>query len=478
MKPSPNSYIFNSKILLTFFVVIFSLLSSLFFLFKNKIYESPYFLKKRKEVSYVIKDLKLYNKNKINLSNANKGYKYYSQGGITSSNFAYFTGAKYTQNKDYIKGKDFSYVVKFKLTPPFEKIREYTFEDTYDSSPFLIEGKKNLIVAHEFRKHRTKALNEITGNIEWISEENQLGQLFFGYNIVESKEKKYLLGSFENGLHILNSENGNEEVFIKRVSSGGVTPAVDNSTGDIFYQYNGGILKYNINKRKIIKEVEVKGSNKSVCWNTIFVRDNYGEHVISYWIGNDGYLDSCIRVYDTDLNLKWERKNLPGGKKTTITYFQGKITHGIGNHWNSKYDKDNSWKKIPIYDVKNGEMIFSVDVSEYNFKSILNIPVVNNIMFAETQDLVNNSTLFIVNGLTGNMLEVYNFDTPNTSCAPSILSNNYFLSGDIHQDQINILKVLEGNNFEWKGPFGELYTNTNSVNTRKTNLVRKIKNLN
>jgi len=99
-------------------------------------------------------------------------------------------------------------------------------------------------------------------------------------------------------------------------------------------------------------------------------------------------------------------------------------------------------------------------------------------MFAETQDLVNNSTLFVVNGLTGNMLEVYNFDTPNTSCAPSILSNNYFQSGDIHQDQINILKVLEGNIFEWKGPFGELYTNTNSINTSKTNLVREIKKLN
>ena len=107
MRPSHNSYIFNSKILLTFFVVVFSLLFSLFFLFKNKIYESPYFLKKRKEVMYVIKDLKLSNKNKITLSNTNKGYKYYSQGGITSSNFAYFTAAKYTQNKDYIKGKGF-----------------------------------------------------------------------------------------------------------------------------------------------------------------------------------------------------------------------------------------------------------------------------------------------------------------------------------------------------------------------------------
>ena len=114
----------------------------------------------------------------------------------------------------------------------------------------------------------------------------------------------------------------------------------------------------------------------------MLVDDDHGYFVATRWYGKPEW-DSAIRVFDRDLNLVWERTGLPIGKKDTLTYVDGKLVTGSGNHWSKKYEGD-AWKYVAAYSITDGSIIWKCDLSHIPYESLFNLPYFNGHFYAET----------------------------------------------------------------------------------------------
>ncbi len=106
------------------------------------------------------------------------GLDFYSQGGIVVDGVAYFTANDYSRRADVKRTDQFPCVVAFDVNT-FEKIREYNFGFTYDSSPLVLQRQDGtwLVIAHEHKNARSVAMNRETGQVEWSSDANQPGSI-------------------------------------------------------------------------------------------------------------------------------------------------------------------------------------------------------------------------------------------------------------------------------------------------------------
>lgn len=396
-----------------------------------------------------------------------EGTMFYSQGGIVIDDMAYFTADKSNRslNDEMEKSRFYPFIVAFSANPPFDKKRTYQFHDTYDSTPSYVITKSGseLLIAHEYKKKRTKALFVDTGNTAWMSTTNQPGAYFFGYSYYRKEDgKTLLLGSFQNGLHALNASDGTVAWFVPRHSIGGVTPAVDQKFGIVYYQYSGGIAKIDAASGTILKEIQVEPPNKTISWNAVLINDYNGFFLATYWYGNPQW-DSAVRVYDRKLRLVWSKKNLPGGKKTTLVYANGILSAGIGNSWSEKYF-GNDWKKLEAWSIKDGTKVWETDLSEHGFLSIPNILYFNGNFYAETQDPPGfNSKLFRINAYRGTIEGMLNYGFPSTSCAPPIIANGMLFSGNLYADNIIVTQLANGSTADWPGVFGDGQKNHNAL---------------
>ena len=94
----------------------------------------------------------------------------------------------------------------------------------------------------------------------------------------------------------------------------------------------------------------------------------------------------------------------------------------------------------------------------------MNIPYFNGYFYAETQDTYGfKSKIFKINSENGNVEEVLEHGKSINSCAPVVIANGYMFSGDLHSDKIIVTKLEDNVISNWKGPFGNPQTNTNSV---------------
>ena len=388
---------------------------------------------------------------------------FYSQGGVVVDGIAYFTANDSSHRIDVPTPQgspDFPCVVAFDVETLQLRAR-YKFAKTYDSSPLLFEKKDGtpLVIAHEHKEQRTTALNRDTGKTEWTSAANQPGAIFFGYSYYDRSDgSKLILAAYGNGLHAMSGETGEDVWWVKRPSSGGVTPCVDQDKGWIFYQCNGNVLKIRAADGEVLKSTTVGKPLRCVSWNTLLVNDSHGYFVATYWYGANEW-DSAIRVFDKDLTLVWEKTGLPIGKKATLTYADGRLVSGCGNQWHAKYEGDR-WNRIKAYAISSGEVLWECDLSKHKFLCILNVPYYNGHFYAETQEgKPQNSMVFRIKASDGALEEVIEYGRPISSCATSIIARGRILSGDLHEDRIVVTKVAENSKLDWPGPFGDPQTN-------------------
>ncbi len=387
------------------------------------------------------------------------GLDYYAQGGIVVDGTAYFTADRH-KGDIFTKSIYFPFVVAFDADS-FKKIRTYSFRDTYDSAPLLLPKKDGtwLIIAHEYIRERTVALNRDTGDFVWLSQPNQPGSYFFGYSYYVRNDGSYLiLVSCENGLHAISGEDGKEVWVIEREVRGGVTPCVDQDGGWIYYQCDGEIMKLQAADGSIVKSAKVDSPNKCASWNTVLIDDSHGHYIATYWYGKPEW-DSAIRVYDNELNQVWEKKSLPVGKKATLTYVDGKLVTGSGNSWNARYSGD-KWRYIAAYSIKTGDTVWKCDLASHSYSCILNVPYFNGYLYAETQDKPGStSKLFRINASTGKLEETLDYKRPIASCAPCVIAHGKLLSGDQWTDSIMATVIATNSNADWPGPFCDPQTN-------------------
>jgi len=307
------------------------------------------------------------------------------------------------------------------------------------------------------------AINRDTGHVEWTSAANEPGNYFFGYSYFTRDDgSKLLFMACRNGLHALSSETGEDLWWIERRSTGGITPCVDQEHGWVFYQRNGEVLKLRAIDGTILKSAAVSTPNTCISWNTVLVNDSHGYFVATRWYGAPEW-DSALRVYDADLNLLWQKTRLPHGKKTTMTYADGKLIVGCGNGWSKKYTGDR-WKYVAAHAIADGRVVWKCDLKDYAFGSIMNIPYCGGCLFAETQDgEEGTSKLFRIDAATGKLQEVLDYGRPLTSCATCIVAHGMILSGDLHSDGIVVTQIAANTNADWPGPFGDPQTNQMAV---------------
>jgi len=401
------------------------------------------------------------------------GLDYYAQGGVVVDGVAYFTANDHSRRPGVKRTADFPCVVAFDVKT-FKKIRAYDFEFTYDSSPLVFQRKDGtwLVIAHEYKRLRTVAMNRDTGKVEWTSEANQPGMYFFGYSyFVRDDGSKLLLMACSNGLHALSSETGKDVWWVKRRSTGGITPCVDQQKALVFYQCDGKVLKIRAADGEILKEVSVAPPNRCFSWNTVLVNDSHGYFVATRWMGRPTW-DSAIRVYDENLNLVWERTGLPSGKKDTLTYAEGKLVTGSGNGWakkrvNGKWQHlyvGDKWKYIAAYAIADGHMVWKCDLSKFDYWSIANLPDFNGCLYGDNGGSPPQTTKsFRINMSNGKLEEVYDYGRMVTSCATHIIAHGMIFSGDLWHDSIVATRIAKGSNADWPGPFGDPQTNQMGV---------------
>jgi outer membrane protein assembly factor BamB len=396
------------------------------------------------------------------------GTDHFAQGGIVVDGVAYFLAdQKYTPN---LKASDFPYGVAFH-TDTLWKIRTYPFEDTYDSTPLVIQRLDGswIVVAHEYLRERTVALRRESGEVAWISAANQPGAYFFGYSYyVREDGSKLLLQAATNGLHAISAEDGSEVWWLERRTGGGATPCVDQAAGVAYYQIDGRVLKVRLADGAVLASAEVGPPNSVVSWNTVLVDDREEPLVATYWFGFSGgrgekgmQWNAAIRVFDAGLNLVWERTGLPAPKKSTLTYAEGKLVIGAGGHWAGDYEGED-WKFIIAYDVRTGEEAWRCDLREQSFRFIMNVPYAWGSFYAEATGR-DDARLFRIDAATGELLDVVEYDTPVSSCAQPIIARGLMLSGDLSRDGIVVTRLAEGSTADWPGPFGDPQTNTNAL---------------
>lgn len=380
---------------------------------------------------------------------------YYDQGGVVVDGVAYFTGSDR-------KGA-FPHVAAFDVET-LKKLRTYPFHKSYDSTPLVYARRDGtwLVIAHEYQKRRTVAMKRDTTEVAWTSAANQPGAIFFGYSFYLNEDgSRIILAAVANGLHALCGETGRELWWVRQGHAGGVTPGVDQRRGWVFYQCSGKVLKIRASNGEVLKSVEVARPHGCSSWNTILVNDGHGYFVATRWYGRAEW-DSAIRVYDGDLSLIWERMGLPIGKKTTLTYVDGKLVSSGGNCWSKRYTGDR-WKRVTAYSIADGQVAWELDASKFQFSSIMNVPHYNGFLYAETQNGPHASHILRIDALTGKLVEAYDYGRPITSCAACIIARGRILSGDLHQHRLVVTKIADGSQADWPGPFGDPQTNQNSA---------------
>lgn len=388
------------------------------------------------------------------------GVEFYSQGGVVVDGVAYFTSDDGGCVTTGLRPPDHPSVVALDIHT-FRKVRTYPISQTYDSSPFLFQKKDGtwLVIAHEHKNKRTVACRRDTGKIEWISEANQSGSYFFGYSPFRRPDGTQLIFmACQNGLHAMSGETGKDVWWMKERSTGGITPCVDQQQGWVFYQCDGKVLKVRATDGEILKEAAIRPPNICISWNTVLVTDSHGYFVATRWYGRPEW-DSAIRVFDKDLNLVWERTGLPIGKKDTLTYAEGRLVTGSGNHWSKKYEGD-KWKYVAAYSITDGSVLWKCDLSHIAYESLFNLPCFNGYLYAETTGGdYGPSKLLRIRASDGKLMEVLDYRRSISSCAPCIIAHGKVLSGDLGEDRVAVTEIAENSKADWPGPFGDPQTN-------------------
>jgi len=375
----------------------------------------------------------------------------YSQGGIIVDGIGYFSGGTIEEP-----------IAAFNMDT-YEKIRGYRFDHIADSVPIILRRKKDnqlLILAHEAKKSRTVAMFVDDGQIAWISKPNQPNYndfLAYSYYILKNGDTLVLTES-RNGLHANSLEDGTEQWWVKR--DGGMTPAVDQKDGYIYYQSNGKFDKIEGETGKVLESIQIDLPNQCISSNTILVNDIYGYYIVTYWISkekNKPIDSSTIRVYNSKLELLWEKNKLPLSNKASLTYAKGKLFIGAGNSFISDSNLLPEWKKITAFSIINGKPIWETDLSKYDFVDVMNIIYSDNFLFAETTSGFSNYSykIFIIDADTGKLHNDYDSNKRASSCAPPLIYDGKIFYGDLYEKRFFVTNVGFGQKKDWRGAFGD-----------------------
>lgn len=384
----------------------------------------------------------------------------YRQGMVGLGNSVFVTASSY-HHPDFFTKVDNNinyFLCEFDIKN-FVIKKYFPAKDTYDSSPCIISlnSHRKIVCVHEHIQRRTVAFDCHSGKKLWSSEKNQPGSYFLGHSFINLKKNSgLLLSPTSNGLVALNILNG--KTVFKIPAKQTITPAIDSKNQIIFMSSSGFLSKINAIKGKIIKQIAIEKPNTCISWNNLFLPNK--ELLITYWYEPIPF-GSAIRVFNSNLELIWEKLHLPLSKKFTLCSNDNFVFTGCGDRWQRDYynSSNKDWKNISAYNVQNGNSEWKIDLNEYDFESIMNLIIYKNKLLALSTGFKNNY-LFIIDINKGILINTYGPYKPQMTCAPSILHKGYILKGDTVTNSVLAIKLPFAEEIEWSTPFGFDYNNT------------------
>jgi len=260
------------------------------------------------------------------------------------------------------------------------------------------------------------------------------------------------------GLHCINLENGEELWWFDPDGNAlGATPAVDQSNNLIYFQARNRLWKINALNGALLDFVTVTDPNNFQCGNTVLVDDGHGYFIaVQYndWKANGG----AVKVYDINLDLVWEVKDLNLNLKTVLAYYDGVIYVGFGNNFN--YPDVVEWYSgglenagVKAYDITDGTLLWTYICDEdaeweaYG-RGVIDVIYCNGYVVFNTHR--DNAEIYILDASDGSLVKKWEGDFGKAdACAPAALSGGRLYWGSLQDNKIICVQIGIGDYKDW-----------------------------
>jgi len=379
-------------------------------------------------------------------------YKKYLQHGIVKDSIGYF------------QSYDLQSIGAIEMKTQ-EFIWEYPFNDIYDVTPLIEQMKDGTWIIMNLPRYEQclQARSLADGHLIWNSNNNINAFYGSGINLYTSADSnKYALASVGNGLHAISIEDGSELWHVPGDSTYyHAVPAVDQKNKLIYYQSKSTLKKIDAETGIVLDSVST--NRYSTHNNTLLVDDEYGYFIVTLWIPEYNSLNyGLLSIYDKDLNLIWEKTDVFTAELQSTTYFQGKlfVSQCPGYEYDIWKTRDESeYKKIRAFNISNGNVIWSSDLTKYSFTNILDYPYYDGYIYGITDNTGTDKDriYFKINAENGIVEEVLYPRFQFSACATPVISNGLLAEGG------HFVKFGEGVNNDWRFQYGNSCLNHNAI---------------
>ena len=294
--------------------------------------------------------------------------------------------------------------------------------------------------------------------------------------------EKHILVEAYNGLHCLSLETGNTlwkfidpYVPTNRLVREGVTPAVDQTNGFIYYQSLNTLWKINALNGQAIDFVPLVGN--VVSGNTVLIDDANGYFIACYYSKHEAY-GGMIKVYDENLDLVWEVGGLNTFVKSSLCYHDGSLYIGTGDLF--QYEYNHEWYagqleqcRVISYNITNGAIRWTFDP----FPEALYIPngnhgigqvhYVNGYIIAFSDigcgENYQGAKMWVLDATDGSVVKSYEHTGRVGACGRPAISYGRFFKGNLTTDKTEVFQFGAGAKTDY-APFGTHKINDSNAN--------------
>ena len=279
--------------------------------------------------------------------------------------------------------------------------------------------------------------------------------------------QKYILVQSSDppgGLHCLNLENGEEKWWFDTVSRWrGHTPAVDQSSGWVYYMCNARLFKINALTGAQLDYAALSNPSGSGTGsgNTVLIDDGHG-YFIACAVNDYVAYGGAVKVFDSSLDLVWEDTGLNMNLKTVMAYNDGVLYCGKGNAFAypeilAWYAGDKEDCTIKAYDITDGTVLWEYECdAAQDWNSVIggnrgfieviycNGYIIANTVFQDTTEI------YIINATNGTLVKKLTDETDaHSACGPSVLSGGRLYVPSLQNDTIRVYQLGTGTFEDW-----------------------------
>lgn len=400
---------------------------------------------------------------------------HYEQGICTFGDTAYITAGHDEVSR---------FVMKIDLNTG-DTIESLPFDATYDMTALIINKIDGtpIIIAREWANDRAKALY-LDGSTAWEGDPDIIGLGQLGFQWYKPIDTTFIYYA-EKGIRCINSENGRRVWW--KWSFYEVGCAIDTANDLLYWQYqniggqNGQLSKIDALTGEVYDSVHV-GVGTSGAWIPVYINDNYvSDKILTQWY-TGSFFDCTIKLFDSDLNEVWSigpenNDSLAFSYKSQFTYHEGTVYVPYGNgfiHPDGLPFASNKWRKIRAYNVTDGSLKWTCDLSADSTTMVQHMIVYNGFLYAFAESVPYDFRYYKIRLSDGAVLENNVYPYQVSACAnPCISHGKLLIGGTGALKKTLIIKLNNCNNAQeqWQGAYGTqqgyMIQEKNSCNTKK-----------